>query len=160
MTTSDPPHTDGDDHQLLKLVAAVLHRHEPVPPDAMQQAFAARLMAAVEAEVAELVFDSLTMQAAPMRRGAEGESRYLSFTNDHLTLDLVLMADGRTVVGQIEPVLADRVRLELSDDTVVDAAVDQFGRFRTMGGACSFRLRVPGHLVTQWISRRIDQSRP
>jgi hypothetical protein len=115
-------------------------------------------MAAVEAEVAELVFDSLTMPTVPMRRGAEGESRFLSFTNDHLTVDLVLLGDRRTIVGQVDPAIADRVCLELSDDRSVDTDVDQFGRFRTVCDAPSFRLRVPGHLVTQWVSRRSDET--
>ena len=158
MTTFfDRPDLEDADRELLQLISVALEQAEPVPPAALDQALAARLMSAVEAEVAELVFDSLTMPTAPMRRGAEGESRFLSFTNDHLTVDLVLMADRRTIVGQLDPAIADEVRLELSHGVMVDTAVDRFGRFRTTCDAASFRLRVPGHLVTPWISRQSDE---
>ena len=88
-----------------------------------------------------------------MRRGGENESRFLRFTNDSATLDLSILADGETIVGEIDPVIADQLVLEDDDDNSMPVPVDQFGRFRVSSTARTFRLRVVDHLVTQWISR-------
>lgn len=143
----------NDDAETLDLLSQALDQLEPIPPTALEQAYGAHHMAALSAEVATLIFDSSTVEQLVMRRGDENESRFLRFTNDSTTLDLSLLADGETIIGEIDPVIADQLVLEDDDDNTVVVPVDQYGRFRVSSKARTFRLRVVDHLVTQWISR-------
>lgn len=143
----------NDDMETLELLSQALEQFEPIPPTTLEQAYGAHHMAALSAEVATLIFDSSNAAQPVMRRGGENESRFLRFTNDNTTLDLSLLADGETIVGEIDPVIADQLVLEDDDDSSVIVPVDQFGRFRVSSKARTFRLRVVDHLVTQWISR-------
>lgn len=143
----------NDDEETLDLLAKGLAQLEPLPATALEQAYGAHHMAALSAEVATLTFDSSDTKRPVLRRGRENESRFLRFTNDSSTLDLSLLADGETIVGEIDPVIAGELVLEDEDDRIVAVPVDQYGRFRVSSKARTFRLRVIDHLVTQWISR-------
>ena len=143
----------NDDVETIELLSHGLERLEPLPTSALEQAYGAHHMAALSAEVATLIFDSLETKQPVMRRGGENESRFLRFTNDSTTIDLSLMADGSTIIGEIDPVIADQLVLEDDDDNAVAVPVDQYGRFRVSSNARTFRLRIVDHLVTQWISR-------
>lgn len=149
----DAPNDQTDDLEVLELVAEGIDQLEPIPVGAMEQAYGARFMGAMEAELAELVFDSLAIEQPAMRRGNENESRFLSFTNDNVTLDLSLLGDGRTIIGEIDPAIATEVVVEGDDGDSTTVAIDKFGRFKVAFDSQSFRLRVVNHLVTQWISR-------
>jgi hypothetical protein len=142
------------DQQTLDLLAEALDSAERVPAHLLDVAYSARLMAAVDAELARLVFDSRAdAGAALLRRGAENQARLLSFSNDHVTLDVSLSADGQTILGEIFPVFATEVMLETRDGDTLSETIDEFGRFRVSSDATSFRLRVTGSLVTPWIDR-------
>jgi len=140
----------------LDLVAALGHgldHVEPLPARALAAAYGAIELANVDAELAGLVYDSLLEPAAALTRGDEGETRIITFANDHLSLDVALLGDGTTIVGEIDPADAYEVELETVTNERVTILVDQFGRFRATTDATSFRLRVLGHLVTPWITR-------
>lgn len=150
-TTRNDQAISGSD--LLALLAKALNCLEPVPTNAREQAYSARHMSAIDASLALLVFDSHLSSQPIMRRGQESEARFLSFTNENLRLELSLLADGRTIVGDIDPAVAREVEVEEEDGHSVTAVADEYGRFRVTSEAVSFRLRVTGHLVTQWIRR-------
>ena len=155
MTTENDGHAiSPGDAELLLVLGRALDTVEPLPTHARALAYAAHLMADFEAELAQLVFDSDLSYEVAFRRGAENEARLLSFSNDHLTLEVSLAADGATIVGEIYPVAAERLIVERREGEVVDVALDAFGRFRISCAASSFRVRVPGHLVTPWIDRQ------
>lgn len=137
---------------LLRLIADGLDRVEPLPPHLLELAYNARDLSAVEAELAELVFDSLTV-AQPMRSDRELEARFLSFANENITLDLSLLTDGRSIVGEISPAAASEVLLEVAGEDPIAFPVDELGRFTATSDRVTFRLRVSGLLITQWISR-------
>lgn len=137
---------------VLRLLGDGLDQVEPIPAHLLELAYNARDMAAVEAELAELVFDSLAA-AQPMRSGQEMEARFLSFANENITVDLSLLADGRTIVGEISPATAGEVLLEVAGEPPLPVAVDEIGRFIAVSDHVTFRLRVAGLLVTQWITR-------
>jgi hypothetical protein len=152
-TPTDDLRGRTDDVELLDLMRRGFHRLEPEPAHLKELAYGARFMDKLEAELAELIFDSFTAPGPAVRRGGESEARLLSFSNDHLTLDVSLAADKRTILGEIDPAIATELVLEPRDGSPVEVTIDEFGRFFVLSDAPSFRIRVTGHLVTPWIDR-------
>ena len=148
MTTIDP----DDDAALEGLVATGLDAVEAVPASTREAAYGAVGLATVEAELAALVYDSREAELA-LTRSEEAQARIVTFANDHLTLDLELLADGRTIVGELQPAQAATVELETVGQGRVTTVADDYGRFRLTSDATSLRIRVVGHLVTPWITR-------
>jgi hypothetical protein len=143
----------GSDDWLTHQLAAMLDIAEPVPDDALDAAYAAFQMGDLDQQLAALVFDSLESAGAPALRAAGTDVRLLSFANDHMTLDVELHADGRTLVGQLTPAVATGAAVELDNGSEVALDLDQFGRFRVSIDEGRIRFRIPGHLVTPWITR-------
>jgi len=141
-----------DDDALECLVAAGLATVEAVPASAREAAYGAVGLATVEAELAALVYDSRQPELV-LTRGGEAEARMVTFANDHLTIDLELLADGRTIVGELQPAEAVQIELETVGHERVCVVADEFGRFRLVSDATSFRIRVVSRLVTPWITR-------
>ena len=120
--------TGWDDEELLAALRQALLARQAVPPDfveAAQNAFAWRN---IDAELAELTYDSVrdNEMAASMR--AEAASiRALTFTSAHLTIELEVARDS--LLGQIVPAQAAAVTVQsgASAETVVHA--DEIGRF-------------------------------
>ena len=148
MTAVEPP----DDDTLESLVADGLGAVEAVPPDALAAAYGAVGLATVEAELAALVYDSRAPDLV-LTRSEEAQARIVTFANDHLALDLELLADGRTIVGELQPAEPAVVELETVGHGGVAVTADAFGRFRFVSDATSLRIRVVGRLVTPWITR-------
>ena len=146
--TAVPP----DDAALEQLVAGGLAAVEPVPAAALSAAYGAIGLVTVDAELAALVYDSLGPELV-LTRSDEAQARIVTFANDHLTVDLELLADGRTIVGELQPAEAATVELETVGQERVSVAADEFGRFRLVSDATSLRIRVIGRLVTPWITR-------
>ena len=143
----------GSDDWLTRQLAAMLDVAEPVPDDAVDAAYAAFQMGDLDQQLAALVFDSLESSGAPALRAAGTDVRLLSFANDHMTLDVELHTDGRTLVGQLTPAVTTDAAVELDNGTEVALELDQFGRFRVSIDDGRIRFRIPGHLVTPWITR-------
>jgi hypothetical protein len=152
-TPADAFREPSSDSEILDLIRRGFDRLDPEPAHVRGFAYSARLMEHVDAALAELVFDSFTASGTTVRRGGEHEARLLSFSNDHLTLDVSLAADHRTILGEIDPALANGLIFEPRDGEPIDVDIDEFGRFRVVSDASSFRIRVTGHLVTPWIDR-------
>jgi hypothetical protein len=144
--------TDQYDDALEQLLAAGLDAVEPVPAAALAAAYGAVGLVTVEAELAALVYDSRHSELV-LTRSEEAQARIVTFANDHLTIDLELLADGRTIVGELQPAEAATVALETVGQGQVAAMADEFGRFRLVSDAISFRVRVIDRLVTPWITR-------
>lgn len=147
-------HQPGSDDWLADRLSEMFERTEPVPDDALDAAYAAFGMGDLDRELAALVFDSLESAGAPALRATSTDVRLLSFANDQMTLDVELHADGHTLVGQLSPVPAGvtaTVEVDGGDEVALD--VDEHGRFRVVVDGGVFRFRIPGHLVTPWITR-------
>jgi hypothetical protein len=111
----------------LRVLAA---RFEPVPDRLVQAAVDAYAWRTVDADLAELVFDSLAdSQEAALVRGGEGE-RLLSFQASSLTIEIEVTAAGavRRLIGQLVPPQRADVEIRRQDD-VVTIATDELGRF-------------------------------
>lgn len=138
----------NDDH-VLRLYRELFEHDEPIPSSALEAAYAAPSIGRLDEELAELVFDS--QLAGTAMRGTETETRLMSFVNDHVTIDVELRADGRTVVGQITPVDGDELIVEVDGGDDVVTPLDDFGRFRAEVSAWPIRLRLTGRALTPWI---------
>lgn len=153
--TDEPirPSIGDPDAWALGVLAEVLALTEAVPDDAVSAAYAAIEMQTINDELAALVFDSMHENELVATRAAEAEVRLLSFVNDHMTLDLELHGDGTTIVGQLTPPHSEPVEVETDDGDRRSVEPDSFGRFRVAAAGGTIRFRVPGRLVTPWITR-------
>ena len=142
------------DEDLLKLLGEMLDMTEPIPIEAVEAAYAAVDMDLLSEELAALVFDSMSASGELVSmRSVDVETRLLSFVNDHLTVDLELHADGRTIVGQLTPATTVVLQVETEEGLVIEVDVDDFGRFRVVAPAGPIRIRATGLLITPWITR-------
>ncbi|WP_326645181.1 hypothetical protein OG884_12380 [Streptosporangium sp. NBC_01755] len=126
---------------------------DPVPSDLLQLAVEAYALRMLDAELAELAFDSLS---EPSRVRGEGQPRLLTFQGAGLTVDLevTVTAGGGRVVGQLMPPRPAEV--ELLGHHPVALAVDELGRFvhdDVPAGPFSLRCHLAGAtVVTEWIT--------
>jgi hypothetical protein len=148
MRPLDLPDDDGLEVLVNRGLAAV----EAVPATALDAAYGAIGLVTVDAELAALVYDSRQPEMA-LTRNDEARARIVTVANDHLTIDLELLGDGRTIVGELQPAEAAQIELETVGQDRVTVTADEFGRFRVVADASSFRIRVVGRLVTPWITR-------
>jgi hypothetical protein len=144
---------DELENELRRLAARV----DPVPPELLRAAAGAFAWRDIDAELAELVFDSLAETDAMLVRGSP-DRRLLSFAGGGLTVDVEVTATGpeRTVMGQIVPPRRGQVELRRGQDTVTVEA-DELGRFRSgplPPGPLSLRLRTEdgAPVVTDWLA--------
>lgn len=135
-----------------RLVGEMLDQVEPVPRRALEAAYQARQLREMTAELATLLYDSDRDGDLVLTRGGEGEVRLLSLANDHLSVELTLLPDGETIVGELSPVDVTELLVEAGDGGSQTIDVDEFGRFRARATG-PIRLRVPGRLITPWITR-------
>jgi hypothetical protein len=153
-------HDEPDDARLEEELRELAARLEPVPDRLVQAALDAYAWRTVDAELAELAFDSLADQdEAALVRGHQQE-RLLSFRASGLTIEVEVTAAGpaRRLIGQLVP--PQRAEVEIRrQDGVVTIATDEFGRFiadRMLAGPVSLRFGpAPGEdrsaVVTEWI---------
>ena len=144
--------------QLTGELRRLASRLDPVPPELLDAAAGAFAWRDIDAELAELVFDSLVdTDEASLVRGAP-ERRLVSFTGGGLTIDVEVTSAGpeRTVMGQIVPPQRGVVDIRRRQETVSIEA-DELGRFRSgplPPGPLSLRLRPAGGapVVTDWLA--------
>ena len=151
---------EAEDAELEAGLREAAARLDPVPAELIRAATAAFGWRSVDAELAELVFDSLLDQAdAALVRGAGGP-RLLQFRADLLTIEVEVTStrSGCELVGQVFP--AQWAELDIRHGAQVDhAAIDDLGRFRAEfvpGGPVSLRCWPASGgtgtaVVTDWI---------
>lgn len=141
-----------DDTELLRLLGQVLDRTHAIPPDAVATARAAD-WATLDAELAELTFDSLLDDPEIALRDEGDDVRSLTFTAGDRTVEVDLTPDE--LVGRVDP--AADLPLE-----VVQAGgrrrvgLDDLGRFRAPVDPGPLRLQfgTPDRATTTpWITR-------
>lgn len=154
---TDVPGDSELEQELLRAAA----RFDPVPPEVVQAAIDAYSWRDLDAELAELVFDSLLeADAATLVRGPAGR-RMVSFAVPGLTVDVEVTASrtGRDVMGQLSP--PQRATVEIRHGAGISTtAADELGRFSTVSlpaGPVSLRLSLAGGgarpvVVTDWLS--------
>ena len=129
------------DDELFDELRSVLRRTDPVPAKVTDFAKAALGLRRLDAELAELLEDSVLDEAAALTRG--GGARSLTFRSDDLTIDVEIQ-DGHLLGQLAPPPAAATVELQSENGAVATSAdSDALGRFRlALGGEGRFRLRV------------------
>lgn len=162
---SDSPHSLSDD-ELVALIGASLAEDDPVPSHVLEAAKAVPDIAGLDAELAQLSFDS-DLDLAGVRGVAAGTGRQLSFETDDIEIELVIHTEERTgrhvlvVEGQLVPAATGRVTLSSADPfaDVMSTTADEIGRFRfddVSAGAIRLLVHVAGGgvaarpVVTSW----------
>jgi hypothetical protein len=154
-----PDETDHADleEELRRVVAQI----DSVPPALLEAAVGAFAWRTIDADLAELVFDSLVdHDRASLVRGA-GHGRMLSFRASTLTIDVEVTSQGdsRMLVGQLVPPQPATVDIR-QRDRVITTEADELGRFSAgplQAGPTSLRCRVSGDIVrpsvaTDWVA--------
>lgn len=156
-----------DDVVLEQQLRRAVERYDPVPPPLARAAVDAFTWRTIDAELAELVFDSLAT-SAPVR--GTGETRLLTFETETMTIEVevsgaagptatagtAITGDARRVSGRLIPAQQADVELRAGDHQAIGTA-DQLGRFSlTAAGSGPFRLRCrpeggASPVVTEWV---------
>jgi hypothetical protein len=155
----------GDAALLIEL-GGLLDRLDPVPPELIHQARQIFCWRSVEAELAELSFDSLLDRDLALAVRSDDSSvlgpRMLGFgavvDGEDLSIEIEVSAiDGRyTMVGQLEPAGATTIGVQARDGEVIEVPVDEVGRFvvpQVPSGPVRLQIEHAGRLVqTTWVS--------
>jgi len=155
---------EPDDTELEELereLRGIVAQIEPVPPGLFAAAVGAFAWRTVDADLAELVFDSLVdHDQAALVRGS-GQGRMLSFRAGSLTIEVEVTAKGnsRKLIGQLLPPQRAQVDIRHGDN-VATIEADELGRFsagRLQAGPVSLRCRpgpesVQPLVVTDWVA--------
>lgn len=145
-----------DDAAVLRALAAALDAQEPVPEDARAVAVSAFDLGRLDAELAALVFDSLSDEpAVALRHEATRAARSLGFLAGGVRLDIELLDDEALLLGQIEPAVGAAVELETAIGRE-STRTDDLGRFRFEDVRGSLRIRLTTDegivVVTPWVT--------
>ncbi len=151
---------DSAGDPLLLALRAVADQVDPVPSALKAAAKATLSWQTIDAELAELTFDSLADEAArELVRGGQG-ARLLSFETPDLGVELEVVTVGtrRRLAGQLDPPQQAEVKIRQAHDTY-PADADQLGRFTIEVGAgpvslwCRTRGTLPSAtVVTAWMT--------
>lgn len=151
---------DRDELELEEELRQAAARLDPVPPELLLAAADAFGWRTIEAELAELVFDSqVDHDEVALVRGPP-ERRLLSFQSAALTIDLEVTSTSfsRGLVGQLAPPRQASVEIRVGDTSIAVQA-DDLGRFRAgpvptgpMSLRCGVSSGEPGPaVVTDWV---------
>jgi hypothetical protein len=158
MSERDTPGFGVDEQLVAELRDA--GRLDPVPAEAVAAARSSLAWRTMDAELAELAYDSLLEDAALAGlRSADAGPRMITFESPAMTVEIEAAASGarRRLIGQLVP--PQRARLEVRHAAgVVAAEADELGRFAVddlAPGAVSLHVHGEGEgaveVTTDWI---------
>lgn len=136
----------SDDDQLMADLAEALRSAGSVPPEVVSAAKAVFDLRTLDAELAQLTYDSrLDPELVGAMRADKLSVRSLVFGMGELNLDVDVLPDA--LVGQVTPVQEGRVSLESRDGRSVEADIDDTGMF-SVAWTGSGEVRLHVHLAT------------
>jgi hypothetical protein len=117
-----------DDEELLAALREALAERQSVPADFVQAAKSAFAWHNIDAELAELTYDSSRdAELEPSTRAETASIRALTFTSAHLTIELEVTEDA--VLGQIVPPQPGTVRVQPGEGAETTVPADDIGCF-------------------------------
>ena len=125
-----------EDEELLAALRTEVGRRDPVPPVVDDAARAAFTWRTIDAELAELEYDSQTeSEELAGVRSVDTGPRLLSFVSGPLTVEVQVTGSGahRSLVGQVDPGAAVAVEIR-TPSSVTEVVADDLGRFQVQGG--------------------------
>jgi hypothetical protein len=120
--------TGWDDDTLLAALREALRAWEAVPPDFVEAARNAFAWHNIDAELAQLTYDSSRdAEYEPSLRAEAASVRALTFTSAHLTIELEVTSDA--LLGQVIPAQAGVITVQPRDGAQAQYAADEIGCF-------------------------------
>lgn len=151
---------DEADAQLLESLRAVVARADPVPPEVEAAARASYTWRTVDAELAELAYDSLLDDDRLVGVRGDNAPRALTFEGPAYSVELEVAEEGarRRLLGQLVPPHPARIEVRHSGG-LLKLGADEVGRFSAAGvvaGPVSLRCHLEGvdgpPLDTAWVT--------
>lgn len=123
--------SEHDHERLQDLLTEALAAADPVPDHVLEAAREAFTWRTIDAELAELVYDSAEEEPVGIR--SAGTSRQMTFRAPGMEIEMMVMAEGvRRLVGQLVPPQQAVVELRRGE-SVRETATDGLGRFSFEG---------------------------
>ena len=117
-----------DDEQLLAALREALGADENVPPEFIELGKNAYAWHNIDAELAQLTYDSSHEPDHALSLRAEAASiRALTFTSAHLTIELEVSEDS--VLGQVIPAQSGVIEIQGREGTTAATEADEVGCF-------------------------------
>lgn len=116
-----------DEAELLSRLARMARRADPVPPDVIAAAMGSFTFRTIDAELAELVYDS-AMEQVGLAGVRGGGARQLTFEGPGLAVEVEVLGSGGRIVGQLVPPQPALVEVRHGGGSVTVRA-DELGRF-------------------------------
>ena len=145
-----------DDDRLLAALKQALGEEGAVPPEFVEAGKNAYAWRNIDAELAQLTYDSTRdRDLAPSMRSETASIRALTFTSAHLTIELDV--SGESLRGQVSPAREGTVEIQGHRGVVATVAVDKLGWFSIHPIPASpfrFQFRAPDgtDVLTGWIT--------
>jgi hypothetical protein len=118
---------DGWDHeQLLAALGEAIRARQAVPDSFIDMGKGAYAWHNIDAELAQLTYDSSREPAAGLR-SETASIRALTFTSAHLSLELEVTGDS--LVGQIIPLRSGTLEIQTRAGATTTTPVDEIGCF-------------------------------
>lgn len=145
-----------DDEDLLAELRGLAATADPPPAELRAAARGAFAWRDVEAELAELVYDSTTDDKALAGLRSDTAPWLLTFGSDiTVEVEVLRTQSNRRLVGQVVPPQEARIEVRHSDG-ITDVQADAVGRFVSDGiarGPVSLRCYVGDRVVdTEWVT--------
>ncbi len=142
------------DDQLLAALGAALRARQAVPDELVEVGKGAYAWHRIDAELAQLTYDSMTDLTAAVR-SETASIRALTLTSPHLSMELEVSED--CLLGQVIPPRAGTLEAQTGAGASTETTVDEIGCFAVDPTPASpFRLRfraVDGtDVLTGWIT--------
>ena len=144
-----------DDERLLAALSEAMKAREAVPEWFIETGKNAFAWHNIDAELAQLTYDSNEDRLPAVTRAETASIRSLTFTSEHLTLELEVT--GNSLLGQIFPARAGVLEIHTRAGEISTTEVDEIGCFSVEPiPASPFRLRSSAsdgtHVLTGWIT--------
>ena len=117
-----------DDEELLAALRQALNARRAVPPEFVEAGKNAFAWHNIDAELAQLTYDSSRdSDHAPSLRAETASVRALTFTSAHLTIELEVTQDS--LLGQIIPAQPGTIKIRPRDGAETTVSADDIGCF-------------------------------
>ena len=127
MPDSRGPDSWGDEELMAALKEALVSR-QSVPPEFIEAGRNAFAWHNIDAEIAQLTYDSaFHAGAVPATRSEIASIRALTFTSEHLTIELEVSED--CLLGQVIPARNGTIEVHTRAGVVTTIPVDELGYF-------------------------------
>lgn len=150
--TQSPSAAPGE-AEILEILGRALEHTDPVPISVTEAGRSAFTWLTIDAELAELVFDSARDELVGVRSETMAE-RQLTFQSPTVEIEIMLVGNTRHLVGQLVPPQGADVTL-ITEIASIEVTTDDLGRFDFTGvepGRIRLQIRTGGgpSITTQW----------